>query len=88
VPGKNRLAEAYQLFARGAQIQEIIDEALARHDDEDIEVPHDLEERVRKHLTEHPEVRWDRAVSMIAGVHEAEENDDDQDPDDEGEDNA
>ena len=85
MPRKNGLAEAYQLFARGVRIQEIIDEALARHDDEDIEVPHDLEERVRKHLTEHPEVRWDRAVSMIAGVHEAEEKGDDQEPGDEGE---
>jgi hypothetical protein len=71
VPGKDRLAQAYQLVARGARIQEIIREALKRRADEAIEVPPDLEKRVRKHLTEHPEVRWDRAVSMIAGVQEA-----------------
>jgi hypothetical protein len=88
VPGKHRLSETYQLFARGTRIQKIIDEALESLDDEDIEIPHDLEERVRKHLTEHPEVRWDRAVSMIAGAH-AEENDDaEQEPDDEGEDST
>jgi hypothetical protein len=81
VPGKDRLAEAYQLFARGTRIQKIIDEALEGRADEDIEVPRDLEEQVRKQLTEHPEVRWDRAVSRIAGVQEDEEDDDDQELD-------
>jgi hypothetical protein len=65
VPGKDTLAEAYRTFARGERIREIIDEALEGLDDEDIEIPHDLEERVRKHLMEHPEVRWDHAVSAI-----------------------
>jgi hypothetical protein len=74
---ENRLAEAYQLFYRGAQIRKIINEALARYDDEDIEIPHDLQMRVRKHLTEHPEVQWDRAVRMIAEGHKHQESDDD-----------
>jgi hypothetical protein len=88
VPGKNRLVEAYELFARPARVQKIIDEAIEGLEDERIKVPGDLEERVRKHLTEHPEFRWDRAVSMIAGVQAAEEDDDDQAPDDEDEDSA
>jgi hypothetical protein len=68
VPDKNRLAEAYRTFARGAQIEKIVRRALAAQRDEGFEVPRDLEEQVNKHLREHPEARWDDAVRIIAGV--------------------
>jgi hypothetical protein len=78
VPGKKRLAKAYQLFARGARIQKLIDEALARRGDEAVEVPRDLEQQVRKQLTQHPRLSWDGALSMIAGVRAEEEDNNDQ----------
>jgi hypothetical protein len=64
---------------------QIIDDERANRGDEDIAVPNDLEKQVRKQLTEHAEVRWDRAVSGIAGAREAEEDDDDHEPDDDEE---
>jgi hypothetical protein len=78
VPGKDRLAEAYQLFARGVRIQKIINEALEGLKDETIDAPSDLEQQVRDHLVAHPEVRWDHAVSEIAGVEPEDDDDEDQ----------
>jgi hypothetical protein len=65
IPSKDTLAEAYELFARGEYIQETIDEALESLDDEDIEVPDDIEMRVNKILAKHPNIRWDDAIRRI-----------------------
>jgi hypothetical protein len=76
------MVERRYLRSATKRASQIIDEELAYRGDEDIAVPNDLEKQVRKQLTEHPEVRWDRAVSRIVGAREAEEDDDDQEPDD------
>jgi hypothetical protein len=68
VPSEESLAEAYRLFTRNAKVQEVVDEAINEIDDDEdeTEVPADLEKRVRDHLVEHPAVRWDQAVQEIA----------------------
>jgi hypothetical protein len=68
IPGKDTMARAYRTFARGERIREIIDRTIKSFDDKDIEIPHDLEERVREYLTQHPEVRWDHAISAILAL--------------------
>ena len=69
VPSEESLAEAYRLFTRNAKVQEVVDEAIQEidGDEDEIEVPVDLEKRVRDYLVKHPTVRWDQAVQEIAG---------------------
>jgi Topoisomerase 6 subunit A/Spo11, Toprim domain len=67
VPDKKELAEAYRLFRRGKAIDEIVQRELQKFDPGAVEVPADLEKRVRKHLSKHPADRWDAAVEAIAG---------------------
>jgi hypothetical protein len=69
VPSTASLEEAYRLFTRNAKVQEVVDEAIEEIDDDEdqIEVPADLEKRVRDYLVKHPTVRWDEAVKEIAG---------------------
>jgi hypothetical protein len=83
IPRKEQLEEAYRLFVRGARIEEIITAALEEQTDEKIDVPADLDERVRQHINEHPKVRWDRAVNLIAGGHAADADDADDGDDEE-----
>jgi hypothetical protein len=69
VPSTESLEEAYRLFARNVKVQEVVDQAIAEIDDDEdeTEVPADLEKRVRDYLLKHPTVRWDQAVQKIAG---------------------
>ena len=41
------------------------EEALDDIDDDDFNAPRDLQRRVRKYLKEHPQERWDKAISAI-----------------------
>ena len=43
------------------------DEDEIDDDEDETEVPADLEKRVRDYLVKHPTVRWDQAVEEIAG---------------------
>jgi hypothetical protein len=67
VPSEESLAEAYRLFAHNAKVQEVVDEAIEQIDDDEdeTEVPADLEKRVREYLVKHPTVRWDEAVKKV-----------------------
>jgi DNA topoisomerase VI subunit A len=67
LPDQERLAEAFQLFARSARVQEAVEAALEDDDPKSIEVPADLAEQVEAHLEEHPEEPWEVAVQTIAG---------------------
>jgi hypothetical protein len=76
VPSEESMAEAYRLFTRNAKVQEAVDKAVEEIDEDDedeTEVPADLEKRVRDHLAKHPTVRWDQAVQKIARDAEAAE---------------
>jgi hypothetical protein len=66
VPDKKRLTEAFQLFAHGARVMEIVEAVLQDHDRKSIEVPADLVEQVEAHLKEHPEEPWEVILRTIA----------------------
>jgi hypothetical protein len=68
VPQADALATAYSLFVRNAKVEAVIEEAIDNMDDDDdeIEVPKDLEQQVRKYLEDHPTARWDEAVQSVA----------------------
>jgi hypothetical protein len=66
VPAKNRLDEAFRLFARGELIRQAIEDMIKARTAEDILVPKDLEQRVRNYLDENPEEPWASAVRHIA----------------------
>lgn len=59
-------------FDRGSQIEEAVQRILdeMERDDEDIEVPTDLQEQVKNILAEDSALRWDEAVAIIAGASE------------------
>jgi hypothetical protein len=65
VPDEERLAEAFQLFAHSARVEEAVEAAL-QDDRESIEVPADLSQKVRAYLEDHPETSWEVAVQIIA----------------------
>jgi hypothetical protein len=69
VPQADELANAYSLFVGNAKVEAVIKKAVDNmdEDDEEIEVPEDLEQQVRKYLEDHPTARWDEAVQNIAG---------------------
>jgi hypothetical protein len=69
-PDADELADAYRLFANGGRIQDVVDKAIEELDNEDVEVPDDLEKHVRDYLAKHPEVRWDQAIASIVGAAE------------------
>ena len=73
IPDKEQLADAYRLFVRNKRVEKIIKEALQKEDDLEIQVPGNLESRVKKYLTENPAVRWDDAVAAIAADEKSEE---------------
>ena len=60
VPDKDELAEAYQVFERGQRIEKIVEEELENLDDDAVEIPHDLEQRVREVLDREPTLALER----------------------------
>ncbi len=64
VPDQELLAEMYVGFEKGRRLQKAVEEALDDIDD-DFNAPRDLQQRVRKYLKEHPQERWDKAISAI-----------------------
>jgi hypothetical protein len=64
VPDQELLAEMYVGFEKGRRLQKAVEEALDDIDD-DFNTPRDLQRRVRKYLKEHPQERWDKAISAI-----------------------
>jgi hypothetical protein len=65
VPDAEELADAYRLFANGARIQDVVDNAIKELDDENVDVPNDLEKRVRDYLAKYPSARWDTALAEV-----------------------
>src|SRR6202048_4160493 len=64
VPDKTLLAEAYTEFEKGRRLQERI-KKLGDIEMSGFKAPANLESSVRKHLKEHPDVRWDAALEEI-----------------------
>jgi hypothetical protein len=66
VPAKQTLDDAYRLFARSHEAEQIIERELAKlKGGTDVKVPSDLGKAVRRYLEKHPLDRWDDAVSAI-----------------------
>jgi hypothetical protein len=68
VPPNGRLTETYKLLVRGAEIEESIRTVVKRERKIPIDIPADLQEQVREHLTTHPEDPWEIAVREIARI--------------------
>ena len=68
IPSKDRLDDAYRLFARSKQIDEAVEEAIDALDDAETTVPGDLETRVRDYLAEHSGEPWESALQFLAGA--------------------
>jgi hypothetical protein len=67
VPGTDDLADAYRLFARSHAAEKIVRRELKKmNGGAAVEVPQDIETRVRQHLARNPADRWDGAVRLIA----------------------
>jgi len=67
VPGNDKLADAYRLFARSQAAERIVRRELKKlKGDAAVEVPPDIETQVRQHLARRPKDRWDAAVQRIA----------------------
>jgi hypothetical protein len=68
IPAPSTLAEAFTAFRRGAAAQAALKAEMARLNAEPVEVPADLEKRVRDHLAENREETWDAALRAITGL--------------------
>jgi hypothetical protein len=67
IPGKEKLAEAYRLFAGNPVAEQIIRRELAKlADAPPLPVPRNLVARVQEYLRQNPHKRWDEAVQEIA----------------------
>ena len=73
IPDKEILAREYRAKIRGREIEKIFAE-MAEQDDS-IEVPSDLQERVADHLKNNPAWSWDAAVCQIVFDDERHERD-------------
>ena len=76
IPTPETLAETFATFKRGAAAEKALKAELERLNAEPVDVPPDLDARVRAHLAENPADTWDAALKAIAGL-----DDDDPDPD-------
>jgi hypothetical protein len=65
VPDKDLLAETYVGMERGQRLQEAFKEVDEELEEEDIEAPDNLQQRVEKLLKKKPHLRWDAAVAEI-----------------------
>ena len=79
VPPEATLAEAFTAFRRGAAAQAALRAEMARLNAEPVEVPSDLDAKVRAHLEDNPEETWDAALKAIAGLEDEEERGNDND---------
>jgi hypothetical protein len=67
IPQAGLLGDAYRLFVNSARLEKIVEKATKGiEDQDDLDAPVDLGERVAEYLQQHPESRWDAAVAAIA----------------------
>jgi hypothetical protein len=66
VPSAKLLADTYVAFDKSQKIEDAFDDLQEEMPDEDdVEVPPDLEDQVRKLLDQHSHLRWDEAVHLV-----------------------
>jgi hypothetical protein len=89
IPNRDTLADTYQTFAASDRLFEAFEEArekLEQTDEPPVEVPDDLEARVKTQLQQHPDITWHRAIRLLIDPDAPEEDDQDQDDDQEEDD--
>jgi hypothetical protein len=67
IPEDKVLEETYRAFHRAEQLREKFEKLQKEFDDakQDIDVPENLDERVRAILDKHPDLRWDDAIQLV-----------------------
>ncbi len=66
VPSAELLADTYVAFHKSQELEGAFDDLQEEMPDEDdVEVPPDLEDQVRKLLDQHSHLRWDEAVHLV-----------------------
>lgn len=66
VPDDNELAVAYRLFRRGEKILRAVKRLVEEYQDEDVDTPADLTDRLREYLQDNPHTSWDDALAQIS----------------------
>jgi hypothetical protein len=85
VPDRDTMAKTYQMFTASDRLAESFDEVKERLEaetEEPIEVPDDLEAKVKAKLEEKPEITWHRAVRLLVDPDAPEDEEEDAEPDD------
>jgi hypothetical protein len=59
------LAKAYESFLTSKRIEKIVDDAIEEMEDEEVDIPEDLRDKLAEHLSKNPEMRWDAALADI-----------------------
>jgi hypothetical protein len=66
VPDRKLLDDAYREFDRGIRLKKVFEEAEQTFGEgPSIEIPEDLDKKVREVLEEHNDLRWDDAVQIV-----------------------
>jgi DNA topoisomerase 6 subunit A-like protein len=67
IPDDDLLADTYRAFHRSQQLREKFEEMKSKFEENatEIEVPQDLQVRVRAILGEHDDLRWDDAIQIV-----------------------
>jgi hypothetical protein len=68
VPDQDELAEAYRMFERGKLIEAIVEREIRNFNGAAINVPDNLEQRVRELLDREPTLPWSESVQRIVGT--------------------
>jgi hypothetical protein len=70
VPSPETLAETYATFRRGLKARQALEAELARLNAAVIDIPADLEDRVRAYHAARPEETWDAAIRAVGEADE------------------
>jgi hypothetical protein len=67
IPGNDLLEKTYRAFHRSQRLGERFKEMQEEFDQEAaaVEIPIDLEERIREVIAEHDDLRWDDAIQLV-----------------------
>jgi hypothetical protein len=69
-PSPETLNQTYAAFRRGALARRVLEAQLEQLNAEPVDVPDDLEDRVRAHFEENPTDTWDAAVRATMNADE------------------
>jgi hypothetical protein len=65
IPDDDLLGTAYHAFYHSQQLRQQFEELEEQFKEDEIEIPHDLKEKVREILNKHGDLRWDDAIQIV-----------------------